>query len=43
MKYLSDRLLLESYKKAKELKLSADFLALIKDEINKRNLTKRIK
>lgn len=38
MQHLSDDLLLESYFKAKELKLSADFLLLIEQEINRRQL-----
>lgn len=38
MKYLSNELLLESYEKAIELNLSQDFIDLIKDEINNREL-----
>jgi len=43
MEHLSDELLLESYHKANELKLSPDFLSLIKDEINRRHLSTKIK
>lgn len=39
MEYLSDELLIESYFKANELNLSPDFLALIEEEIQRRNLT----
>lgn len=42
MEHLSDELLLESYHKANELNLSPDFLSLIKDEIQRRHLTKEI-
>lgn len=38
---LSDELLLDSYVKAKELKLSSDFIALIYQEIERRYLHKR--
>lgn len=43
MDHLSDQLLLESYYKAKELKLSSDFINLIKEEIIKRGLLTKIK
>jgi|GEM_PF-774980 len=36
MQHLSDDLLLESYLKAKELKLSKDFISLIENEIKRR-------
>lgn len=42
MEYLSDELLLESYRKANELNLSPDFIALIKREIDKRQLSTEI-
>lgn len=38
MKHLSDELLLESYRKANELNLSPEFISLIKEEINRRDL-----
>ncbi|MFC3039130.1 sporulation histidine kinase inhibitor Sda [Virgibacillus xinjiangensis] len=38
MKHLSDELLLESYYKANELNLSPDFLLLMEEEIQKRDL-----
>ncbi|HET7580892.1 MAG TPA: sporulation histidine kinase inhibitor Sda [Bacillales bacterium] len=38
MENLSDELLIESYFKAKELKLSQDFIVLIKKEIDRRSL-----
>lgn len=40
---LSDELLIESYYKAKELKLSAEFVKLIEKEIERRSLTHKIK
>lgn len=43
MKKLSDDLLIESYFKAIELKLSKDFILLIESEIKCRSLTDRIK
>lgn len=43
MKYLSDELLIKSYFKAIELKLSDDFIALIRDEIEKRHLLHHLK
>lgn len=43
MKKLSDDLLIESYFKAIELKLSSDFILLIESEIKRRSLTNRIK
>lgn len=39
MEYLSNELLLESYYKAIELDLSSDFIDLIIEEMDKRNLT----
>ncbi len=43
MRKLSDELLVESYLKAKELKLSPDFIRLIETEIHRRSLANRIK
>ncbi|MBM7541704.1 sporulation histidine kinase inhibitor Sda [Amphibacillus cookii] len=43
MKHLSDELLLESYRKASELKLNPDFLRLMELEIQRRALTHLIK
>ncbi|QQZ10791.1 sporulation histidine kinase inhibitor Sda [Heyndrickxia vini] len=43
MRKLSDELLIESYFKAKELKLSQDFIRLIETEIHRRSLTNRMK
>ncbi|WP_096270653.1 sporulation histidine kinase inhibitor Sda [Paucisalibacillus globulus] len=43
MEHLSDELLIESYHKANELKLSPDFVSLIKDEIYRRGLTHKIR
>ncbi|MGD6832165.1 sporulation histidine kinase inhibitor Sda [Sutcliffiella halmapala] len=43
MRKLSDELLLESYYKAKELKLSTDFIQLIELEIQRRSLNYKIK
>ncbi|AJH79695.1 MULTISPECIES: sporulation histidine kinase inhibitor Sda [Heyndrickxia] len=40
---LSDELLIESYFKAKELKLSSEFVKLIEKEIERRSLTHKIK
>ncbi|MFC7372708.1 sporulation histidine kinase inhibitor Sda [Fictibacillus iocasae] len=42
MEKLSDELLIESYFKAKELKLSSDFISLIQKEIERRSLHKRV-
>ncbi|MDY0405507.1 sporulation histidine kinase inhibitor Sda [Virgibacillus sp. 179-BFC.A HS] len=42
MEQLSDELLLESYRKANELKLSPDFITLIKKEIQRRNLEHKL-
>lgn len=42
MRKLSDELLIESYFKARELKLSMDFIRLIENEINRRSLTAKI-
>lgn len=38
MKSLTDELLLETYSKAKELNLEEDFIILLKNEIERRNL-----
>lgn len=43
MKKLSDELLVESYFKAKELNLSADFILLIETEIHRRSLSHKIR
>ncbi|KAB2333946.1 sporulation histidine kinase inhibitor Sda [Cytobacillus gottheilii] len=43
MRKLSDDLLIESYHKAKELRLSPDFIRLIETEIHRRSLTNQIK
>jgi len=43
MEHLSNELLLESYYKANELKLSPDFIALIEEEIHRRKLTHMLK
>ena len=43
MQRLSDELLIESYYKAKELKLSPDFIQLIESEIRRRSLYHKIK
>lgn len=43
MRKLSDELLIESYYKAKELRLSKDFIRLIETEIHRRSLSNRIK
>jgi developmental checkpoint coupling sporulation initiation to replication initiation len=43
VKNLSDELLIESYYKAIELKLSQDFIELIKREIFRRSLEHKIK
>ncbi|WEG14916.1 sporulation histidine kinase inhibitor Sda [Pullulanibacillus sp. KACC 23026] len=42
MEHLSDELLLESYYKAKELRLSRDFIQLIEKEISRRALDKHL-
>jgi developmental checkpoint coupling sporulation initiation to replication initiation len=42
MENLSDELLIESYVKATELKLSNEFIALIKQEINRRSLNEKL-
>ncbi|MFC0188100.1 sporulation histidine kinase inhibitor Sda [Fictibacillus aquaticus] len=42
MEKLSDELLIESYFKAKELKLSTEFIKLIQKEIERRSLHKRV-
>lgn len=43
MRKLSDELLIESYFKARELKLSVDFIRLIESEIQRRSLSNTIK
>ncbi|MDF0728568.1 sporulation histidine kinase inhibitor Sda [Cytobacillus sp. S13-E01] len=43
MRKLSDELLIESYYKATELRLSIDFIRLIESEIRRRSLVHRIK
>ncbi|QED48716.1 sporulation histidine kinase inhibitor Sda [Cytobacillus dafuensis] len=43
MRKLSDELLIESYYKAIELKLSLDFIRLIETEIHRRSLSHNIK
>lgn len=43
LRKLSDELLIESYFKAKELKLSPDFILLIEGEIHRRSLSNRLK
>jgi len=43
MRKLSDELLIESYYKARELNLSADFIHLIEDEIHRRSLYNELK
>lgn len=43
MKKLSDELLIESYKKAKKLNLSSEFIGLIESELQRRSLGNNIK
>ncbi|WP_246940569.1 sporulation histidine kinase inhibitor Sda [Bacillus pinisoli] len=43
MRKLSDELLIESYYKARELRLSPEFIFLIESEIKRRSLTHQIK
>lgn len=43
MRKLSDELLIESYYKATELKLSTEFIKLIELEIQRRSLSYKIK
>ncbi|MRG86669.1 sporulation histidine kinase inhibitor Sda [Salinibacillus xinjiangensis] len=43
MEHLSDELLIESYHKACELKLSKEFIQLIEDEIQRRSLFHKIR
>ncbi|UTR13007.1 sporulation histidine kinase inhibitor Sda [Evansella sp. LMS18] len=38
MRYLSDDLLVETYNKARDLKLSEDFILLIHEEMKRRSL-----
>lgn len=40
MEGLSDQLLLETYKKAKQLNLDAQFIQMLADEVERRNETK---
>ncbi|MDR7072831.1 sporulation histidine kinase inhibitor Sda [Fictibacillus barbaricus] len=42
MEKLSDDLLIESYLKARELQLSQDFILLIKKEIDRRSLHRKL-
>ena len=42
MEHLSDELLIESYHKANELKLSPEFIELIEEEIQRRSLKQEI-
>ncbi|KGX93551.1 sporulation protein [Pontibacillus halophilus JSM 076056 = DSM 19796] len=42
MEYLSNELLIESYLKAKELKLSSEFILLIEEELERRCLLQKI-
>ncbi|WP_026693922.1 sporulation histidine kinase inhibitor Sda [Peribacillus kribbensis] len=42
MNKMSDDLLIESYFKARELKLSPEFIRLIESEINRRTLSHRL-
>ncbi|HLR80594.1 MAG TPA: sporulation histidine kinase inhibitor Sda [Bacillota bacterium] len=42
MEHLPDDLLIESYHKATELKLSPDFITLIEREILRRNLSHKL-
>jgi len=39
MKSMSDEILIDSYLKARELNLNKDFLSLLEEEIERRNLT----
>ncbi|MEI3606881.1 sporulation histidine kinase inhibitor Sda [Pseudogracilibacillus sp. SE30717A] len=41
MDCLSDRLLLEAYEKAKQLKLNRDFIQMIEEEINRRAIQQK--
>ncbi|GGK19826.1 hypothetical protein GCM10010965_11020 [Caldalkalibacillus thermarum] len=43
MQRLSDRGLIEAYQKAKEIKCSEDFLAMLLEEIKRRNLLPLVK
>ena len=43
MNKLSDDLLIESYKKAKQLNLSLDFIRLMESEIHRRALAHKIR
>lgn len=43
LRKLSDELLIESYYKARELKLSPDFIYLIETEIQRRSLFHKMK
>jgi developmental checkpoint coupling sporulation initiation to replication initiation len=43
MRKLSDELLIESYFRARELKLNPDFIGLIESEIHRRSLYNNIK
>lgn len=39
MEHLSDELLIDSFYEAKRLQLSPDFICLLEDELNRRNLS----
>ncbi|GGD04210.1 sporulation protein [Pontibacillus chungwhensis BH030062] len=43
MEHLSDELLIESYYKATELNLSAEFIKLIEEELQRRSIIQNIK
>ena len=43
MRKLSDEMLIEAYYKARELKLSNEFIRLIESEIKRRSLTHKIR
>jgi developmental checkpoint coupling sporulation initiation to replication initiation len=43
MRILSDQMLLDSYEKAIELKLSREFISLIEQEIDRRKLNVHLK
>jgi len=43
MEHLSDELLIESYYKANDLKLSTEFIKMIEEELQRRSLSHLIK
>ncbi|MBB5173975.1 sporulation histidine kinase inhibitor Sda [Texcoconibacillus texcoconensis] len=43
MNHLSDELLMETYEKAVELKLSDDFIRLIENELERRSLLDKLR